>query len=73
MGKSFKKNPVKKINGGLKEIYNKQVRSRTKNIIRSLGVEEIDDNIPNPKTLINDYNYHETIIRDEENVKLKRK
>lgn len=65
MGKSFKKNPVKKIHGRSKDDYWSKVRSRTKTILNSTPLEELDEKIPDPKELINDYNYIDWIGRNE--------
>lgn len=73
MGKSFKKEPVVKIHGRSKEDYWSKVRSRTKTILNSTPIEELDDKIPHAKELINDYNYVDVIIRDEDNDKMYRK
>lgn len=73
MGKSFKKNPVKKIHGRSKEDYWSKVRSRTKTILNSTPIEELDEKIPDAKELINDYNYVDLAIRNEEDDKFYRK
>jgi hypothetical protein len=73
MGKSFKKNPVKKIHGRSKEDYWSKVRSRTKTILNSTPVEELDEKIPDPKELINDYSYIDWVGRDETDDKYYRK
>lgn len=74
MSRSYKKNPVQKIRGRSKEDYWSTIRSRTKTVLRSKDPSEIDDEILlDPKEIINDYNYTETIIIDEDNSKLKRK
>lgn len=73
MSKSYKKNPVTKVNGGLKKDYWSKVRSRTKTILNSTPVEEIDEILPDPKTLINDYDYVDKVIRKEEDEKYYRK
>lgn len=61
MGKSFKKEPVKKINGSAKKEYWSRIRSATKNVIRSKDIEDLDEVIPDPKTIINDYDYVDSI------------
>ena len=73
MGKSFKKNPVKKIHGSQKETYHKSIRNRTKTIMRSLPIEEIDENLPDARVILNDYAYKEFSARDEEDEKFKSK
>lgn len=73
MGKSYKKELVKKINGSVKKDYWSRVRSVTKNVIRSKDIEDLDDSIPDPKSIINDYNYIDGTWRDEDNNKMYRK
>ena len=74
MSRSYKKNPVRKIRGKSKEEYWSTVRSRTKTVLRSKDPSDIDDELLiDPKDIINDYNYTDTIIIDEDNPKFKRK
>jgi len=74
MSRSYKKTPVTKRDGVMKDTYWRTVRSRTKNILRSKDIEELDeDGLPDPKTIINDYNYIDSINYDEDNLKNKRK
>lgn len=66
MGKSFKKNPVKKVNGPLRKDYWSKVRSRTKTILNSLPLDEIDEKLPDAKTMVNDHDYIDYVGRDED-------
>lgn len=74
MGKSFKKNAVSKIKGTKKDNYWGHVRSKTKTILRSKHYSEINEDIlPDPKEIINDYDYTELTIHHDEEDKFKRK
>lgn len=51
---------------GLKGIYHRIVKRRIKNYLKSnflrLQDEDFDCNIPNPKTIVSDYNYSDYTI-----------
>lgn len=51
---------------GLKVIYHRIVKRRIKNYLKSnflrLQDEDFDCNIPNPKTIVSDYNYSDYTI-----------
>lgn len=57
MGKSFRK-PIIKDKASGKKDYWRTVRKSTKQKIRTFDSEEVLE-IPNPKTIVNDYNYSE--------------
>ncbi len=62
MGKSYKKNPVVKDKGFDKDNYWRRVRGTTKNILRSKDISELEEvPLPNPKTIVNDYDYRDWI------------
>jgi hypothetical protein len=73
MGKSFKKNPVSKIKGPMKDTYWKSIRRSTKTVMSSVDLEELEEKLPDPKTLINDYDYIDGIWRNENDDKYYRK
>jgi hypothetical protein len=73
MGKSFKKNPVSKIKGPMKDTYWKTVRRTTKTVMSSVELEELEEKLPAPQTIINDYDYIDMIGRDETDKKYYRK
>tara|TARA_R110000822_G_scaffold73916_2_gene177811 strand:- start:722 stop:949 length:228 start_codon:yes stop_codon:yes gene_type:complete len=75
MGKSFKKNPIEKVNGHQKDSYWGTVRSRVKTALRSKHYSEIDEGcLPDPKEIVNDYNYIDQIaIFDKDDKKARRK
>jgi hypothetical protein len=73
MGKSFKKNPVSRVKGPLKDTYWKSIRRSIKNVMSSVGLEELEEKLPDPKTIVNDYDYIDYAGRDETNKKMYRK
>ena len=65
---------IDKIKGKNNDQYWSKIRSRTKNILRSKDISEIDEDLlPDPKELINNYTYHERIEILEDTPKNKRK
>lgn len=62
MSRSFKKNVIYK-DKGFKQKYWKNVRSAINNKIRSVDPQLLDETvIPDPKEIVNDYNYCDYII-----------
>ena len=57
MSRSYKKTPIVKMQGILKDTYWKSIRRSTKNVMNSVDLEQLEEKLPNPKTIINDYDY----------------
>jgi len=60
MSRSFKKVAISKDNGGKnnKKLYHRQVRSSIKTRLRSMDIEDIDEDVlPVQQEIVNDYNY----------------
>ena len=57
MSRSYKKTPIVKIQGILKNTYWKSIRRSTKNVMKSVDLEQLEEKLPDPKNIINDYDY----------------
>lgn len=57
----------------MKDTYWKSIRRSTKTVMSSVDLEELEEKLPDPKTLINDYDYIDGIWRNENDDKYYRK
>jgi hypothetical protein len=60
MSRSNKKPIVK--DKGLKDIYWRKIRSKINQLVRGFKNDPENDDVPNPKSLMNDYSYSDYTI-----------